>query len=148
MKALHFIALIKNAFISFILGLLYVCVCIIFFNDIAYVDGYIELMIGIVLVFVSCGVINVIVLPVITLIDRRTMENQSFKELMLRYLPIFAAPFMIIFGVFVLAEVAEPEITMYVFLVMLVAYTNLYVYISLVKANLENEKLIIKQSIS
>lgn len=133
MNAIHFKALLKNLFISFIFGIIYVFFLMIVFSDEVQLEISIHLLIGIVFTIISCGVINVIVLPIITLSDKKAMNEKSFKELMHRYLPIFATPFMILFGIFVLAEGAEIEILMHVFLVMLVSYTNLYIYLSAVK---------------
>lgn len=133
MNSNHFRALLKNLFVSFVFGILYAFFMLILFSDEMHEQGSMHLLIGIVLTIISCGVINVIVLPVITLSDKKAMEEKSFKELMHRYLPIFATPFMMVFGIFVLAEGAELEIIMHVFLVMLVSYTNLYVYLSSVK---------------
>lgn len=133
MNANHFRALLKTLFVSFVFGILYIFFMLILFIDEMHEQSSMHLFIGIVLTIISCGVINVIVLPVITLSDKKAMNEKSFKELMQRYLPIFATPFMIVFGIFVLAEGAELEIIMHVFLVMLVSYTNLYVYISSIK---------------
>jgi hypothetical protein len=129
MNANHFKALLKTMFVSFVFGVLYILFLLILFSDIMHEQIAMHLLIGIVLTIISCGVINVVVLPIITLTDKKAMDEKSFKELMHRYLPIFATPFMILFGIFVLAEGAELEIIMHVFLVMLVSYTNLYVYI-------------------
>lgn len=145
MNATHFLALIKNAFISFGFGLLYVFIVFIFCNDVVGAQPF-NLMIGTIFTFISCGVINVIVLPIITLIDRKTMDIKTFKELLLRYMPIFATPFMLAYTLFVLAEGVDLEIVMHVFIVMLVSYTNLYVYLSFVKATVEKQNTILTQS--
>lgn len=133
MNAFHFKALLKNLFVSFVFGVIYILFLLIIFSDTMHEQSAMHLLIGIVLTIISCGVINVIVLPIITLSDKKAMDEKSFKELMLRYLPIFATPFMIVFGIFVLDEGAELEIIMHILLVMLVSYTNLYVYLSSVK---------------
>lgn len=133
MNAFHFKALLKNLFVSFVFSVIYILFLLIIFSDTMHEQSAMHLLIGIVLTIISCGVINVIVLPIITLSDKKAMDEKSFKELMLRYLPIFATPFMIVFGIFVLDEGAELEIIMHILLVMLVSYTNLYVYLSSVK---------------
>ncbi len=142
MNSKHFISLFKNAIISFIIGLIYVFVVVIFCNDILGEQPYIHLIIGSILTFISCGVINVIVLPIITISDKKIFETKLFRELLLRYMPIFAAPFIILFSLFVLTEGAEYEIIMHVFIVMLVSYTNLYVYLSFVKYANSNDNTI------
>ncbi|MEO8146116.1 MAG: hypothetical protein ABI723_00700 [Bacteroidia bacterium] len=135
MNSTHFISLIKSLFITFIFGLLYVFTCVIFSSDAVMGDASIQLLIGSILTFISCLVLNIVVLPVITLIDRKRMDIKSFKELLIRYMPIFSAPFLIAFTLFFFAEGADYEILMHVFIVMLVSYTNLYVYLSCVKSH-------------
>ena len=108
---------------------------VIFSTDAVAADASIQLLIGSILTFISCLVINIVVLPIITLIDRKRMEVKTFKELLIRYMPIFSAPFLIAFILFLFAEGAEYEILMHVFIVMLVSYTNLYVYLRLVKSH-------------
>ena len=140
MNANHFKTLLKTLFVSFIFGIIYVLFILILFSDVVHEQSDGHALIGIILNLISCVVINVIILPVITLSDKKAMDEKSFTELIVRYLPIFATPFMIVFGIIVLAEGAETEIIMHVFLVMLVSYTNLFLYIKPVSHQAGNEE--------
>lgn len=135
MNATHFISLIKSCFITFIFGVIYVFTSVLFSADVLIADASMQVLVGTILTFISCLVLNIVVLPIITLIERKRMDSKSFKELLIRYMPIFASPYLILFSLFVLAEGAEYEIIMHVFVVMLVSYTNLYVYLSFVKSH-------------
>lgn len=140
MNAIHFISLIKSCFITFIFGVVYLFTCVICSADVVFADASTQIFIGIILTFISCLALNIVVLPIITLLDRKRMVEKTFKELLIRYMPIFAAPYLILFSLFLFSEGAEYEILMHVFIVMLVSYTNLYVYLSFVKAatNIDN----------
>lgn len=133
MKTLHFKSLIKSFVAGFILGIVYTLICVLAGTDVFAKDAAIHLIIGSVLAFfISLG-INLVVWPVITLLDREAMNEKTFMELVHRYLPLFSLPFMCVLIFFICFPELPAAAEIHVFAVMLTAYTNFYLYLNFLK---------------
>nr|MBK9651159.1 hypothetical protein [Bacteroidota bacterium] len=91
------------------------------------VDLHIVLML--VLGCISCITLNVIINPLIYLFDNKAMMTQTSTRLFHRYMPIYAAPYSIIFAIVFYEGGIDKEFLVHVFSIMVISYANLIAFV-------------------